>query len=179
MTNNHARLIALVSAILAAAALRLVPHPPNFTPIGAMALFSGAYLGRRGDRIRGAAGSDAAERPRARLLSGALGHVSRRRARSWSSAGWHLPRISVLRVGAAAIASSVTFFVVTQLRHVGVERNVSAHRRADSRPATSQRSRSSRTRSPATCSTRRCSSAASRLLERGCPALRAGQPQPA
>ena len=47
MTSNHARLIALLSAIVAAAALRLVPHPPNFTPIGAMALFSGAYLGRR------------------------------------------------------------------------------------------------------------------------------------
>ena len=48
MNANHARLLALLSAILAAAALRLVPHPPNFTPIGAMALFSGAYLGRRG-----------------------------------------------------------------------------------------------------------------------------------
>ena len=47
MTANHSRLLALLSAILAAAALRLVPHPPNFTPIGAMALFSGAYLGRR------------------------------------------------------------------------------------------------------------------------------------
>ena len=42
------RLIALLSAIAAAAALRLVPHPPNFSPIDAMALFSGAYLGRRG-----------------------------------------------------------------------------------------------------------------------------------
>ena len=41
-------LVVLLSAIVAAAALRLVPHPPNFTPIGAMALFSGAYLGRRG-----------------------------------------------------------------------------------------------------------------------------------
>ncbi len=47
MTSNHARLIALASAILAATALRLVPHPPNFSPIAAMALFSGAYLGRR------------------------------------------------------------------------------------------------------------------------------------
>ena len=35
--NANTRLIALLSAILAAAALRLVPHPPNFTPIGAMA----------------------------------------------------------------------------------------------------------------------------------------------
>ena len=36
MTANHSRLIALISAILVAAVLRLVPHPPNFTPIGAM-----------------------------------------------------------------------------------------------------------------------------------------------
>ena len=42
------RILALLAAIAAAAALRLVPHPPNFTPIGAMALFSGAYFGRRG-----------------------------------------------------------------------------------------------------------------------------------
>jgi hypothetical protein len=43
----NARILALLAAILTAAALRLIPHPPNFTPIGAMALFSGAYLGRR------------------------------------------------------------------------------------------------------------------------------------
>ena len=47
MTSNRTRLIVLLLAIVAAAALRLVPHPPNFTPIGAMALFSGAYVGRR------------------------------------------------------------------------------------------------------------------------------------
>ena len=47
MTTNHARLAAILSAILVAAALRLVPHPPNFSPIGAMALFGGAYFGRR------------------------------------------------------------------------------------------------------------------------------------
>jgi hypothetical protein len=47
MTVTNSRIVALFSAILLAAALRLVPHPPNFTPIGAMALFSGAYLGRR------------------------------------------------------------------------------------------------------------------------------------
>src|SRR5678815_5256703 len=47
MNGNTPRLLALLSAIVAAAALRLAPHPPNFTPIGAMALFSAAYLGRR------------------------------------------------------------------------------------------------------------------------------------
>ena len=48
MTVNHARLAAIVGAIFAVAVLRLVPHPPNFTPIGAMALFGGAYLHQRG-----------------------------------------------------------------------------------------------------------------------------------
>lgn len=47
MIDNRTRLIVLLLAIAAAALLRLVPHPPNFTPIGAMALFSGAMLGRR------------------------------------------------------------------------------------------------------------------------------------
>src|SRR3989344_4910007 len=32
--------------ILFAVTLRLVPHPPNFSPIAAMALFGGAYLNR-------------------------------------------------------------------------------------------------------------------------------------
>lgn len=33
--------------VLIAAILRLVPHLPNFAPIGAMALFGGAYLSRK------------------------------------------------------------------------------------------------------------------------------------
>ncbi|HEU5482461.1 MAG TPA: DUF6580 family putative transport protein [Sphingomicrobium sp.] len=45
--DNKARLVALLLAIFAAAAMRLLPHPPNFSPIAAMALFSGAYLPRR------------------------------------------------------------------------------------------------------------------------------------
>lgn len=39
---HRIRLVVLVAMILAAAASRLIPHPPNFTPIGAMALFGGA-----------------------------------------------------------------------------------------------------------------------------------------
>jgi hypothetical protein len=42
------RTVALITAIFLAAIFRLVPHPPNFSPIAAMALFSGAYLPRRG-----------------------------------------------------------------------------------------------------------------------------------
>ncbi|MGH7859086.1 MAG: DUF6580 family putative transport protein [Candidatus Binatia bacterium] len=43
----HARFVALTALILAAAASRLVPHPPNFTPIAAMALFGGAHFSDR------------------------------------------------------------------------------------------------------------------------------------
>ena len=36
--------IMMLSGILMAALSRFLPHPPNFTPIAAMALFSGAFL---------------------------------------------------------------------------------------------------------------------------------------
>jgi hypothetical protein len=41
------RFIFIVSVILAGALFRFIPHWPNFTPIAAMALFGGAYLGRK------------------------------------------------------------------------------------------------------------------------------------
>lgn len=37
----------LTVLVLLAAAGRLVPHPPNFAPVAAVALFGGATLGRR------------------------------------------------------------------------------------------------------------------------------------
>ena len=112
MTSNHARLIALLSAIAAAAALRLVPHPANFSPIDAMALFSGAYLGRRWLAFAA---------PFAALLLSDL--VLGFYAGMWvqyltvavivllGSAA--LRRVSVPRVGGAAGASAVLFFVIT------------------------------------------------------------------
>ena len=113
MTANHSRLAAIFAAILIAAVLRLVPHPPNFTPIGAMALFSGAYLGRKGV-IAFAAPLGAL------LLSDlVLGFYRGMPTVYFSVAmvviiGWlSLQRLSPLRIGAAAIASSVLFFVVT------------------------------------------------------------------
>jgi hypothetical protein len=112
MNANNSRIVALLFAILLAATLRLVPHPPNFTPIGAMALFSGAYLGRRGMAFAAPLG--------AMVLSDVvLGFYSG----FWITyaavalivvVGWlTLTRVSVLRVGGAAIASSVLFFVVS------------------------------------------------------------------
>jgi hypothetical protein len=41
------RFAALVTLILAATASRLIPHPPDFTPITAIALFGGAYFSKK------------------------------------------------------------------------------------------------------------------------------------
>jgi hypothetical protein len=43
----HPRAMTLLAMITAAAAARIIPHPWNFTPIGAMCLFGGAYFQRR------------------------------------------------------------------------------------------------------------------------------------
>ena len=114
MTANHSRLVALLSAILVAAVLRLVPHPPNFTPIGAMALFSGAYLGRRALAFAAPLG--------ALVLSDLVLGFYHGQATVYFSVALivmigmvALTRRTVLRVGAAAIASSVLFFLITNL----------------------------------------------------------------
>ncbi len=44
---NKLRLYALTSLVLAATALRLAPHAPNFVPIAAIALFGGATFSDR------------------------------------------------------------------------------------------------------------------------------------
>ena len=106
------RLIALLSAIAAAAALRLVPHPPNFSPIDTMALFSGAYLGRRGIAFIAPLA--------ALLLSDLVLGFYHGVATVYATValivviGWWLSRKRTpLRIGAATIVSSVTFFLIT------------------------------------------------------------------
>ena len=45
--KKNVRFGILVVMVVAAALTRLLPHPPNFTPIGAMALFGAAYFIRK------------------------------------------------------------------------------------------------------------------------------------
>ena len=45
--NFIVRTVVILSMIALAAALRVLPHPWNFTPVGAMALFSGAVIKNR------------------------------------------------------------------------------------------------------------------------------------
>jgi hypothetical protein len=110
--DNKARLVALLVAIFAAAAMRLLPHPPNFSPIAAMALFSGAYLPKR---------ALAFVAPFAALLlsDAVLGFYAGMNFVYFSFAltvliGWAVAsRKTPLTIGGAAIASSVLFFVLT------------------------------------------------------------------
>lgn len=41
------KMVTPISIILFAVVLRLLPHPPNFAPIAAMALFGGVYLSKK------------------------------------------------------------------------------------------------------------------------------------
>jgi hypothetical protein len=108
----NARILTLLAAIVAAAALRLVPHPPNFSPIAAMALFSGAYFGRRGIAF--------AAPLAAMLLSDAI--IGFHSGMLFVYAGVALivllgqvalSRVTLLRVGGAALAGSVLFFAIS------------------------------------------------------------------
>lgn len=111
--DNRARLLALLAAIVAAAAMRLLPHPPNFSPIAAMALFSGAYLPRR---------ALAFVAPFAALLlsDALLGGFYAGMEFVYLSfgltvlIGWAIAgRKSPLAIGGAAVASSILFFALT------------------------------------------------------------------
>lgn len=111
--DNKARILALMVAIGAAAAMRLLPHPPNFSPIAAMALFAGAHMPRRAMAFAAPFGallvSDmflGGYYPGMELvyLSFALTVLI-----GWAIAG----RKSALTIAGAAVASSVLFFAVT------------------------------------------------------------------
>ncbi len=112
MTGNRLRMAVLVGAIVAAAALRLLPHPPNFSPIAAMALFGGAHFSRNPLAF--------AAPLAAMLLSDAVigfhagvpfvyGGIALTVLLGWAIR----TRLSPVSVGLAALASSVLFFALT------------------------------------------------------------------
>ena len=112
MTTNWMRFSAISLAVLGAAALRILPHPPNFAPISAMALFGGAYLRRPWLAL--------SVPIFALLLSDAvIGFYPYMEFVYVSFAlvtllGWlSLSRRSAMRIGAAAVASSLLFYLIT------------------------------------------------------------------
>ena len=106
------RLAALISIVMAAALSRLIPHPPNMTSVAAVALFGGAYFSDR----RLAFLVPLATLFLSDLVLGFYGHMGV----VYSSFAlivciglWLGKDRSVLRIAAAALASSVLFFLLT------------------------------------------------------------------
>jgi hypothetical protein len=106
--------MAIAAMVAMAAASRLLPHPPNFTPLAAMALLGGAYLPDK--RVAFAV-------PLAALFLSDL--VLGLHAGMWAVYGSFMLVVCLgftlrrsrkpLRIGAAALASSVLFFALTNL----------------------------------------------------------------
>ena len=110
----NTRLMVLTGIVVAAALSRLVPHPPNLTPIAAMALFGGAYVTNRklayvlplgamllSDVLLGYTVYGGSVVVYLCILATAvMGRLIRNRR-------------SVLKVGVVTLASSVMFYVVT------------------------------------------------------------------
>ena len=106
------RLAALISIVMAAALSRLIPHPPNMTSVAAVALFGGAYFSDR----RLAFLVPLAALFLSDLVLGFYGHM----AVVYSSFAlivciglWLGKDRSVPRITAAALASSILFFLLT------------------------------------------------------------------
>lgn len=115
------RPLVLVSMILAAAVSRLIPHPPNFAPIGAMALFGGACFADRRVAFFVPLAAMFLSDLAIGLLSGDLSLGLHRLipvvygsfALIVCLGFWLRKRRSVLPITGAALAGSVLFFVMT------------------------------------------------------------------
>ena len=108
----HPRAALITGIVLAAAALRMVPHPMNFAPIGALALFGGAYFSSKRTAVAVpllslVAGDILTGFHRlipyvyaSFLVSVAIGFWLRRKKSSW-------------RIGGATVAGAIQFFLIT------------------------------------------------------------------
>jgi len=111
---HRPRLTTLAMMIAAAAATRLIPHPPNLTSVTAVALFGGAYFSNRGLAF---------VVPLLALLISdfILGLYPHMEVPYLSFAlivciGFRLqPRRTAPRIAGAALLSAVVFFIVTNL----------------------------------------------------------------
>jgi hypothetical protein len=108
----HPRGALFAGVVLGAAVLRIVPHPMNFTPIGALALFGGAYFSTKRTAIA------------LPLLSLVVGdaftgfhrlvpYVYASFLVSVAIGFWLRREKSVSRVGVATVAGAIQFFLIT------------------------------------------------------------------
>jgi hypothetical protein len=108
----HPRAALVTGIVIAAAALRILPHPFNFAPIGALALFGGAYFSSR---------RAAVVVPLLSLLAGDF-FVGFHRLLLYVYASfllsvfiglWLRRKKSASRIGTATLAGAIQFFLVT------------------------------------------------------------------
>ena len=115
------RFLVLVGMILAAGASRLIPHPPNFAPIGAMALFGGACFATKRVAFLVPLGAMLVSDLAIGFLSGDLSlGLHRLIPVVYGSFAlivwlgfWLRRRRKVVPIAGAALASSIVFFVLT------------------------------------------------------------------
>ena len=108
----HPRTLVITGIVFFAAALRIVPHPMNFTPIGALALFAGAYFSSK---------RAAFAIPLMSLVAGdvfvgfhrLIPYVYASFLVSVAIGFWLRRKRSVPRVGVAMLAGAIQFFLVT------------------------------------------------------------------
>lgn len=111
---NKTRFTILAGMILAAAASRLIPHPPNFTPVAAIALFGGAqFADKRAAFLVPLAGLFLSDLVLGfhRLMPVVYGAF----ALIVLLGFWVRHRPGPLRIAGAAVASAVLFFILTNL----------------------------------------------------------------
>jgi len=106
------RVIVITIVVCAAAVLRIVPHPMNFSPIGALALFCGAHFSNR---------RAAVAIPLLSLIAGDI-FVGFHPLMFWVYASflvsvaiglWLRREKSVGRLGVATVAGAIQFFIIT------------------------------------------------------------------
>jgi hypothetical protein len=108
----QARTLVITGIVLAAAALRMAPHPRNFAPIGALALFGGAYFSSK----RAALAVPLLSLIVGDILTGfhpLIPFVYASFLVSVAIGFWLRPKRSALRIGAATVAGAIQFFLVT------------------------------------------------------------------
>ena len=125
MSNQQVRNLIIVALILAAAISRIIPHPYNFAPISAMALFGAAWFQRRALAI----GVPLAATWLSDLLLNNFVYNQHYERFTWLDQGWYwmygsfaliavlgmltLRKVTVPRIIGSSLAASAIFFLVT------------------------------------------------------------------
>jgi len=102
----------ITGIVLAAAALRIVPHPMNFAPIGALALFGGAYFSTK----RAAVAVPLLSIVAGDIFTGfhrLIPYVYASVLVSVAIGFWLRRKKSAARIGAATVAGAIQFFLIT------------------------------------------------------------------